>query len=75
MALKRNNGGSSIYGTLMCASGWGDDNPVRNSQENSDNVSNPLLKLKIKKVSGTDCTGNTDCGTCNQWYNEGQGLN
>ncbi len=64
------------FGTLLCGSGWGNDNPLRNSQENKDNISNPLLKFTLKKVSATvDCIDNNDCGTCHQWYNNGQGLN
>ena len=67
---------TASYGTLMCGSGWGNDNPLRNSQENKDNISNPLLKFTLKKVSATvDCIDNNDCGTCHQWYNNGQGLN
>lgn len=64
------------YGTLMCGSGWGNDNPLRNSQENKDNISNPLLKFTLKRISANvDCIDNNDCGTCDQWYNDGQGVN
>ena len=56
---------NASYGTLMCGSGWETDNPQVNSQENKDLVDNPLLKLKIKKLStGSDCTDSTDCGSC-----------
>ena len=64
------------YGTLMCPSGWGNDNPLRNSQENKDNISNPLLKFTLKKVIvNVDWIENNDCGTCHHWFNNGQGMN
>lgn len=51
--------------TLMCPSGWMNDNPKRNSQENKDNVSNPLLTFAIKlKTAGPDCNSSADCGAC-----------
>ena len=54
------------YGTLLCGSGWMNDNPQVNSQENKDLLSNPLLQFTLKKVSATvDCNDSTDCGpTC-----------
>jgi hypothetical protein len=52
-------------GTLMCGSGFNNDNPTINSQENKDNVSNPLLKFVFKpRTVGPDCQGNADCGAC-----------
>ena len=46
----------SSTNTLMCPSGFNNDNPKRNSQENKNNLSNPLLKLSLKLVSpGPDC--------------------
>jgi hypothetical protein len=52
-------------GTLMCGSGWRNDNPQVNSQENKNKLSNPLLKLSVKRLtSGPDCRNSTDCGPC-----------
>jgi len=52
-------------GTLMCGSGWMNDNPQVNSQENKENVSNPLFKYTLKRRSvGPDCTDDADCGPC-----------
>jgi hypothetical protein len=52
-------------GTLMCGSGFNNDNPTINSQENKDNVSNPLLKFVFKpRTVGPDCQDNADCGAC-----------
>ena len=51
--------------TLMCPSGWHNDNPKRNSRDNALNVSNPLLVFSLKAVSpGTDCNSSGDCGAC-----------
>lgn len=51
--------------TLMCPSGWHNDNPKRNSQTNALNVSNPLLTFTIKARSpGPDCNSSGDCGAC-----------
>lgn len=51
--------------TLMCPSGWHNDNPKRNSQANKTNASNPLLTFAFKaKSPGPDCTNNGDCGSC-----------
>lgn len=56
---------SSSTNTLMCPSGFMNDNPKRNSQENKDNLSNPLLTFSIKLVSaGPDCTNSASCGLC-----------
>lgn len=51
--------------TLMCPSGFNNDNPPRNSQENKNNLSNPLLQFSIKILSpGPDCNNSADCGAC-----------
>lgn len=56
---------SSSTNTLMCPSGWHNDNPKRNSRDNASNVSNPLLVWTLKAVSpGPDCTSSADCGAC-----------
>lgn len=56
---------SSSTNTLMCPSGFANDNPDRNSQENEDSLSNPLFTFAIKVVSaGPDCTESSDCGAC-----------
>lgn len=52
-------------GTLMCPSGYLNDNPQSNSQENKDLLSNPLLTFAIKRVGpGPDCLDSADCGAC-----------
>ncbi len=52
-------------GTLMCPSGYLNDNPQINSQENEDLVSNPLLVFTLKLRSpGPDCVDSADCGAC-----------
>lgn len=51
--------------TLMCPSGFNNDNPKRNSQENKDNASNPLLTFAFKLITpGPDCQNSADCGPC-----------
>ncbi|MFL0804067.1 MAG: hypothetical protein K6L81_10120 [Agarilytica sp.] len=56
---------SSSTNTLMCPSGFANDNPDRNSQENEDNLSNPLFTFALKLVSaGPDCADSADCGSC-----------
>lgn len=51
--------------TLMCGSGYLNDNPTRNSQENKNNLANPLLVFSFKwKTAGPDCQNNADCGSC-----------
>ncbi|HEX2163079.1 MAG TPA: hypothetical protein VHM02_03955 [Thermoanaerobaculia bacterium] len=51
--------------TLMCPSGFNNDNPKRNSQENKLNASNPLLTLGIKlATNGPNCQVSADCGPC-----------
>ena len=56
---------TATTGTLMCGSGFNNDNPTINSQENKDNVSNPLLKFAFKpRTAGPDCQDDADCGAC-----------
>ena len=51
--------------TLMCASGFNNDNPKRNSQWNKENVANPLLTYALKQwTAGVDCNNDADCGNC-----------
>lgn len=60
-----NSGNSSSTNTLMCPSGFANDNPDRNSQENEDGLSNPLFTFALKIVSaGPDCANSASCGTC-----------
>lgn len=55
----------SSTNTLMCPSGWHNDNPKRNGRDNASNISNPLLVLTLKAVSpGPDCNSSADCGPC-----------
>lgn len=59
-------------GTLMCPSGFMNDNPRRNSRWNGDHANNPLFTFALKAISpGPDCshsenTGDyvDDCGNC-----------
>jgi hypothetical protein len=52
-------------GTLMCPSGFGNDNPDPNSQENKDNVQNPLLVASLgARGPDADCADSADCGAC-----------
>lgn len=52
-------------GTLMCPSGFKNDNPQINSQENKESLSNPLLTFALKLRSpGPDCDDSPDCGAC-----------
>jgi hypothetical protein len=52
-------------GTLMCPSGYLNDNPQINSQENKDLLSNPLLTFYLKpRTPGPDCLNSADCGNC-----------
>ena len=66
MGLPHPSGSSGVStGTLMCPSGWMNDNPKVNSQENKDNLSNPLFTFALKLVSsGPDCQDSADCGSC-----------
>ena len=53
-------------GTLMCPSGFMNDNPDVNSEENADNLSNPLFKLQLRRGTPqtADCEDSPDCGGC-----------
>jgi hypothetical protein len=53
-------------GTLMCPSGFMNDNPQVNSQWNKDHVDNPLFTFAIKLVSaGPDCIhSGSGCAPC-----------
>lgn len=52
-------------GTLMCPSGYLNDNPRINSQQNEDLLSNPLLTFAIKRrLDVPDCSDSADCGSC-----------
>jgi len=52
-------------GTLMCPSGFNNDNPTVNSEDNEDNAANPLLQFSLKlRSAGPDCTDDADCGPC-----------
>lgn len=52
-------------GTLMCPSGWHNDNPKINSAENREKRTNPLLKFSlVRKGGGPDCANDADCGAC-----------
>lgn len=52
-------------GTLMCPSGFMNDNPQVNSQWNKDSVQNPLFTFAIKVVGpNVDCQNDADCGAC-----------
>jgi hypothetical protein len=51
--------------TLMCPSGWHNDNPKRNSTANKNNVSNPLLTFSLKAIGpAPDCANSATCGAC-----------
>ena len=52
-------------GTLMCGSGFMNDNPDPNSQENKDNVQNPLLVASLSvRGPNVDCADSAACGRC-----------
>jgi hypothetical protein len=52
-------------GTLICPSGFNNDNPKINSEENEDLLSNPLLTFTLKRISpAPDCDDSADCGRC-----------
>ena len=52
-------------GTVMCASGFMNDNPEPNSQENKDNGQNPLLVASLSaRGPGVDCADSANCGDC-----------
>jgi hypothetical protein len=52
-------------GTLLCPSGFMNDNPTVNSQENKENLHNPLIRFKFKvRTTGPDCADSLECGAC-----------
>lgn len=52
-------------GTVMCPSGYLNDNPDVQSRENTDNASNPLTVPIIQLgCPGVDCQDSVDCGPC-----------
>eukprot|EP00051_Salpingoeca_urceolata_P032492 m.15998 g.15998 ORF g.15998 m.15998 type:complete len:542 (-) comp5135_c0_seq1:187-1812(-) len=59
---------ASSEGTLMCASGYGKDNPRVQSQENADNAASPLFQYIIRTTPppSPECEGD-DCGECCKW--------
>ncbi len=59
------SGTVSSTGSLMCPSGFANDNPPINSQQNKDNIANPLFTFALKAISaGPDCNNSADCGAC-----------
>jgi hypothetical protein len=65
IGLTHPNQGIASSNTLMCPSGWLNDNPPRNSQENENLLTNPLFTFAIKLRSpGPDCQNSADCGAC-----------
>lgn len=57
---------ASSTNTLMCPSGYCNDNPQRNSFENQQNKNNPLLTFYLGPADpADDCTSTaTNCGAC-----------
>lgn len=53
-------------GTLICPSGFANDNPQINSVEHESLISNPLLRftLLIRSSNVPDCDNSADCGPC-----------
>jgi hypothetical protein len=56
-------------GTLMCLSGYLNDNPQINSAENAGSVSNPLIIYVLAPIPSLllpdpDCSDSVDCGSC-----------
>lgn len=52
-------------GTLMCPSGFNNDNPAVNSTQNENNINNPLTTFTLKLISaGADCANSSSCGAC-----------
>jgi hypothetical protein len=50
---------------VMCGSGYLNDNPSVNSQENTNNLTNPLFQFALKvRSAGPDCQNSLDCGAC-----------
>mmetsp|Transcript_73218 Transcript_73218/g.161640 ORF Transcript_73218/g.161640 Transcript_73218/m.161640 type:complete len:538 (-) Transcript_73218:54-1667(-) len=58
--------GGGSTGTLLCPSGWMNDNPAVNSVENGNLASNPLLTnyWGYWNFDSPDCTDSSDCGSC-----------
>ncbi len=54
-------------GTLICPSGFRNDNPPFNSLENMNLINNPLLQFsfQIRSTITNDCNESADCGSCN----------
>ncbi len=68
MSLMHPGSGTATDGstnTLMCPSGFNNDNPQRNSQWNEDTVDNPLFQISFA-ITGPapDCQNDADCGAC-----------
>ena len=56
---------SASSGTLMCPSGFRNDNPGKNSVENGRNVQNPLLRFSLIPIFDQPaCQNGQDCGEC-----------
>jgi hypothetical protein len=52
-------------GTVMCPSGFLNDNPDVQSEQNKNNASNPLLTFPLEICcDDLDCTDASDCGSC-----------
>lgn len=52
-------------GTLMCPSGYLNDNPDVNSSENRSNIANPLFRVRFARRGPLpDCANSADCGPC-----------
>ena len=52
-------------GTVICPSGFQNDNPHLNSDENGDLLQNPLLESTLQLLTATtDCEDGADCGDC-----------
>lgn len=53
-------------GTLICPSGFANDNPEINSVEHESMISNPLLRFVFMPISSAtpDCDNSADCGPC-----------
>ena len=52
-------------GTVICPSGFQNDNPHINSEENGDLLQNPLLESSLALLAVTpDCEDGADCGDC-----------
>lgn len=52
-------------GTVLCGSGYENDNPDVQSQENGDNANNPLMTFPtLDLCENPDCADSTNCGPC-----------